>query len=209
MRKPYLRLQAPFRLQARVRVLAALVVTLGFTLDASAVLTLVPTATPRKIIMQVGSAGSTVNNVTFNVTGANISPNPVAVTGVPSADTPASSPTGGTEVSLTTTNEAGKVYMNLTVDSSTGLICQSTSCGGTVIPFNTISWTSYNHGTAYQTLDIQDGTFTGSSSQPLALRTMTNTGIKITNVLIFRYNNTTLYPAGQYKGTVRYTAAIP
>lgn len=209
MRKSHLHPQALFRLRAKVRALVGLVAVLGFTVDAGAVITLLPNGSPRQIIMQVGSAGSTVNSVTFNVTGANISPNPVAVTGVPSANTPATSPAGGTTVSLTTTNESGVVHMNLTVDSSAGLICQSASCGTTVIPFNTISWTSYNHGTQYQTLDIQNGTFDGSSNQPLALRTMTNTSITMSNVLIFQYSNTTLYPAGQYQGTVRYTAAIP
>lgn len=83
------------------------------------------------------------------------------------------------------------------------------AAGSTVIPFNTVSWTSYNHAAPYATLDIQNGTFDGSASQPLALRTLTNTSIAMSNVLIFQYDNATFYPAGQYTGRVVYTATLP
>lgn len=187
--------------------LAGLAVLSG---PASAVILLAPVGSPRQIILQVGSTNATVNQVVFNVTGANVAPSPTPVTGVPSADTPATTPTGGTLVRVRTRNTATATRLTLTVNSSAGLTCVAGSgCGATVIPFNTISWTSYGSAAPYATLDIQSGTFTGAASQQLTSYTMTNTSVDMSNTLIFRYNNATLYPAGQYRGRVVYTATMP
>jgi hypothetical protein len=90
-----------------------------------------------------------------------------------------------------------------------------TGCGTTVIPFTTVSWTAYNHGT-FPTFDIQNGTFTGAANQTLADIPVGRGGgrvnggsVTMSNVLVFQYNNATLYPSGQYKGRVVYTASIP
>lgn len=160
--------------------------------------------------MRVGAAGAVVNTVTFNVAGANVAPSAVAVTGTPDAGTPATTPVNGTEVTLTAglVNPGGQ-RVTLTVDSSAGMSCVAgTGCGTTVIPFNTVNWTSYNHVT-FPTFDIQDGTFTGATNQQLSNYTVSGGSITMSNVLIFQYNNATLYPAGQYRGRVIYTATIP
>lgn len=196
-------------LRGSARVAAGLLALL-LGVDAGAVITSLPTGSPRQITMRVGSADATVNSVTFDVNNASLFLNPTPVQGVPGNGIPATSPTGGTEVYLLTRNESGTVKMNLTVSSAAGLSCVAGSgCGSTVIPFNTVSWTSYNHAAPYATLDIQNGTFDGSASQPLALRTLTNTSIAMSNVLIFQYDNATFYPAGQYTGRVVYTATLP
>lgn len=178
--------------------------------NASAVFTFAAYTPVRQITMRVGSAGATVNDVTFNVTGANISPTPVAVTGTPGASSPVTSPVGGTEITLTAgLVSPGGQRVTLTADSSAGMTCVGgTGCGTTVIPFTTVSWTSYNHVT-FPTFDIQDGAFTGATNQTLTNYTVSGGSVTMSNVLIFQYNNTTLYPSGQYKGRVVYTATIP
>lgn len=184
--------------------------SLFFTQNASAVFTFSAYTPVRQITMRVGSAGATVNNVTFNVTGANISPTPVAVAGVPGGGAPVTSPVGGTEVTLTAglVNPGGQ-RVTLTVNSSAGMACVGgTGCGTTNIPFSTVSWTSYNHVT-FPTFDIQNGTFTGATNQSLTNYTVNGGSVTMSNVLIFQYNNATIYPSGQYTGRVIYTASIP
>lgn len=200
--------------KAAPRFMVGFVVAAGFMHEAKAVFTFTSFGSPRQIIMQVGSANTTVNNVTFNVSNANISPTPVPVTGTPGSGTPSTSPAGGTEIRVTTRypNPGGNnsTQVTLTVSSPPGLACvAATGCGSTTIPFNTVSWTSYNHDATYPTFDIQDGVFSGTVNQPLTNFYVTGNSITMSNVLIFSYNNATLYPSGQYTGRVTYTAAIP
>lgn len=177
--------------------------------DASAVITLLPTGSPRRITMQVGSADTAVNQVVFDVSNANVSPNPLPITGVPGAGAPATTPAGGVLVRVITRN-GNNTELRLTVDSSAGLSCVPASgCGATVIPFSTISWVAYNHDTTYPTFDIQNGVFTGAVAQLLTDYIMVNVSVDMSNVLIFSYDNATLYPAGQYLGRVTYTATMP
>jgi hypothetical protein len=180
--------------------------------DAKAVFTFSDLTTKRSITMQVGSSQyGTINSVNFTVNNTAVSPNPVPVTGVPSttASTAATSPAGGTLVSLTA-KMPGTTLVLLNVDSAAGLSCVGGSgCGTTIIPFNTISWTSYNHDPTYPAFDIQDGTFNGSSSQNLTAYYVSGGSVSMSNVLIFQYANTMLYPAGQYTGRVTFTASMP
>jgi hypothetical protein len=165
----------------------------------------------RQITMRVGAAGAVVNTVTFNVTGANVAPTPTPVIGTPDAGTPATTPVNGIEVTLTAglVNPGGQ-RVTLTVDSSAGMSCVAGSgCGTTSIPFTTVNWTSYNHDLTYPTSDIQNGTFTGATNQQLTNYTVSGGSVAMSNILIFQYNNATLYPAGQYRGRVIYTATIP
>lgn len=206
---------APYRASARAtlaRVALGAALAAGVVADAHAVFTFTAFGTPRRIIMQVGSANTTVNNVTFNVNNATLFLNQTPVTGTPGNGTPATTPANGTEIRVTTripTNTAG-VQVVLSVDSSAGLTCVGGSgCGATVIPFSTVSWTSYNHDTTYPTFDIQDGTFNGSATQQLTNFVVTGASITMSNVLIFQYDNATLYPFGQYTGRVTYTASMP
>ncbi len=181
---------------------------------AHALITLLPTGSPRSITMRVGSAiAGDINTVTFDVQNANISPNPTAVTGVPSAGS--SSTAGRVTILVQTRNSAAQTNLRVTANSSAGLTCVSGSgCGSTIIPFSTISWTSYNTDTTYPTLDFQSGTFNGTTTQQLLMGvttglTLTGTSVRVQNELVFSYNNTTLYPAGQYRGRVAYTASMP
>lgn len=189
----------------------AAVVILGCVIpEAGAVFTFTALGTPRRITMQVGSTNTTINNVTFNVTNAALFLNPTPVTGTPGNGTPATTPANGTEIRVTTRFPNSGTSVNLTVDSSAGLTCVGgTGCGTTGIPFNTVSWTSYNHDATYPTFDIQDGTFSGSASQPLTGFTVTGASITMSNVLIYQYSNSTLFPSGKYTGRVTYTATIP
>ncbi|MGD9889093.1 MAG: hypothetical protein AB7S56_07500 [Halothiobacillaceae bacterium] len=181
--------------------------------EALATITLLPTGSPRQIILRVGSNNGTVNRVDFDVSGANLAQNPQPVQGVPTNGAPATSPAGGVEIFLQTRNRnvnGVDTTIFLTADSSSGLTCQSAaSCGSTVIPFNTISWISYNQATNYPGLDIQNGTFDNSTSQRLIGVRATNTSVSFSNVLVFTYNNATIYPAGVYQGRVTYTASMP
>lgn len=194
-------------------VAAALVAAaVGWPLPAHAVFTFTAFGSPRRIIMQVGSANTTVNNVTFNVNNASLFLNNTPVVGVPGNGTPATSPANGTEIRVTTRipTTGGNTQVTLSVDSSAGLTCVGGSgCGTTIIPFSTVSWTSYNHDATYPTYDIQDGTFNGSATQQLTNFYVSGASITMSNVLIFQYDNATLYPAGQYTGRVTYTATMP
>lgn len=185
--------------------------------DAGAVFTFGSLTTRRIITMQVGSANSgTINSVTFDVNNSAVNPSPVGVTGVPS-NTPgtlATSPANGVLVSMTaqipTVSSNSWTNVVLTVNSSAGLMCVGGSgCGSTIIPFSTVSWTSYNKDTTYPGLDIQDGAFTGSASQTLTNFYVAGGSVTMQNVLVFQYANTTLYPAGQYNGRVTFTASMP
>ena len=81
-------------------------------------------------------------------------------------------------------------------------------CGSTAIPFSDVCWVSTNKVTGGG--DIQDGCFTGSATQPLASfgRVLFNSR-RMYNTLRFTYANARVYPAGQYRGTVTYTATVP
>lgn len=177
--------------------------------QAHALITLLPTGSPRSITMRVGSAiAGDINTVTFDVQNANVSPTPTAVTGVPSAGS--SSTPGRVTILVQTTNSATRTVLNVTANSAAGLSCVSGSgCGSTIIPFSTISWVSYNLDTTYPGLDFQSGAFDGTTTQSLIGVAMTGTSVRIQNELVFSYNNTTLYPAGQYRGRVAYTASMP
>lgn len=189
---------------------AGLVGTACFLPEAGAVFIFTPLGSPRQIILQMGSANNTVNSVNFNVAGASLSPGLVPVTGVPGNGSPATTPANGTEIRVTTRIPNSNTQVTLTVDSPAGLSCVGGSgCGATVIPFSTVSWTSYNQDASYPGFDIQDGTFSGTAGQTLTNFLVNGVSVTMSNVLIFQYSNATLYPAGQYTGRVTYTATIP
>lgn len=185
--------------------------------DAGAVFIFTPLGTPQAVTLRVGSANTTVNRVTFTVSNANVSPNPTPVTGVPSAGTPATSPAGGVEIEVITRNPSrafAQYTMTLTADSSSNLACVAGSgCGATIIPFTAIRWTSYNQQTGTGAgSDIQSEAFDGTAAQPLASYTSYSilgfgNSVTMRNVLVFEYDNATLYPSGRYLGRVVYTAS--
>ena len=168
------------------------------------------------LTLRVGTAGATVDTVAFSVTGANAGLTPVAVTGTPSIGVSVAP----TRPMLTT---AISRPVTLVVDSSAALACQSGGCGSTTIPFSKISWVATSNDTAASG-DIQSGRFTASAGQTIASynanasvcsgglcpvagwtfqsRQLTGT------VLQFSYDNDVVYPGGNYKGTVRFTASM-
>lgn len=202
----------------KMRMSLGLLAALCFIPEAGAVFLDAPIGSNRRITMRVGSANTVNNVVTFNVTNANVSPNPTPITGVPNAGanpSPSPAQTNGVEVNAAAvfTNTNGNT-VTVTVNSSVALQCvASTGCGNTTIPFSSIKWTSYNLAPSSYGggLDIQSGTFAGSALQQLSKSSWTggtnsNGSTTLRNVLVFEYDNATLYPAGQYTGTVTFTA---
>ncbi len=162
------------------------------------------TLSSSSLTLRVGSAGGTIDNVDFDVSGANIRPSPAPVT---RPDT------------VTVTLTANKAILSLltsarlTADSSAGLSCQTpSSCGSTIIPFSSISWVSTNPEPLGG--DIQSGSFTGAGAQQLASFALPVLGLVLsartvmTNNLRFTYANSTLYPSGVYRGRVVFTASM-
>ena len=113
--------------------------------------------------------------------------------------------------------------VTLKVDSVAGLSCQSGGCGSTIIPFSQISWVASNNGNAASG-DIQNGRFNDTSNQQIASfnanatfcsfwiifclgYTYQSNAMNATR-LQFSYDNDVVYPAGNYKGTVRFTASM-
>lgn len=191
-------------------------------MPARAVITTVTdTGSTYGLTLRVGSAGATVDTVAFSVTGANAGLTPTAVTGTPTIDVwvmPVR-PVANTTVARPVT---------LRVDSSAGLSCQSGGCGTTVIPFSKVSWVATNNSSAASG-DIQSGRFDGSATQSIAsynanatfcvgplglpcvlgIGTWTYLSNNITATrLQFSYDNDVIYPGGNYKGTVRFTASM-
>lgn len=191
-------------------------------MPARAVITTVTdTGSTYGLTLRVGSAGATVDTVAFSVTGANAGLTPTAVTGTPTIDVwvmPVR-PVANTTVARPVT---------LRVDSSAGLSCQSGGCGTTVIPFSKVSWVATNNSSAASG-DIQSGRFDGTATQSIAsynanatfcvgplglpcvlgIGTWTYLSNNITATrLQFSYDNDVIYPGGNYKGTVRFTASM-
>lgn len=180
---------------------------------ASAVLVFFDLASPRFIQLQVGAPGGTVNTVGFRVSGANTSPSPQAVQGVPDALTPSNGVPGGVRVRMRGQWASGNQTLRLLVNSAAGMACVAGSgCGSTVIPFTTVGWVSHELEITpgYAGWDIQSGSFNGGIAQQLVGLTccFTNKAVEVANTLVFTYDNATLYPAGRYRGAVTFTAVI-
>lgn len=158
-----------------------------------------------RLTLRVGSALGTIDIVDFAVTGTGIQPNNAPVV---SANT----------VSIVMTAEKslllglGLNSARLTVDSSAGMTCVAASgCGTVTIPFSTVTWQTQNPDASG--LDIRSGGFTGDSGQQIALfglpvLTNLSSSTVMSNLLSFSYANSTLYPAGTYRGRVVFTATM-
>jgi hypothetical protein len=198
---------------------AAALMAASLALPAGAVITTVTdTGSSYAITLRVGSTGTTVDTVAFNVTGANAGLTPAAVTAAATIDV-------WVMPVRPTTNTTTARPVTLRVDSSAGLACQSGGCGATVIPFSDIQWIASNNG-ASGSGDIQSGRFDDSNNQTIAsynanatscsgilcflgLGTWSYLSRNVTATRMqFTYDNDVLYPAGNYKGTVRFTASM-
>jgi hypothetical protein len=187
------------RVGIALRVLGVLLTASLHAADAGAVfIDTTPATTVGAITMRVGST-TAVDTVTFaTISSSNISPSPSAV--AYGADV--------TVEALAEFNWVGTRTVTVTANSLAGLACTGGGCGATVIPFSEICWVSTNKVLGGG--DIQDGCFTGIAVQPLAaFSTVGNTNRLMRNFLRFSYQNSRVYPAGNYRGTVTYTATLP
>lgn len=197
--------------------LAAALSTWGLPLAHALITTTYPTGNvQRSITLRVGSTGTTIDEVSFDVSNASVAPTQGAITGAGA---------GPVTVTMTTNQRRTGLQVTtatLTVSSTTGLTCSTaSSCDSTIIPFSTISWTASNPQTTGSNAfkDIQSGTFNGSSAQQLAQFSLPKAAdmsaqgsnsatTTMTNTLTFQYANTTVYPSGTYKGRVTFTASM-
>ena len=184
-----------------LRVMGVLLTASLHAADAGAVFINFDLNSPLQLRLRVGSTGNTVDTVSFPaISGANISPAPSAVTYASLVDV---------EVSLQRPAINFPNNVVLTVNSTVGMACVAGSgCGSTIIPFTDVCWVSTNKVAGGG--DIQDGCFTGSATQPLAsFGWVLFSSRRMYNTLRFTYANARVYPAGQYRGTVTYTATVP
>ncbi len=188
---------------------------LGASFGARAVVTYFNANGARSITLRVGSNNTTVNTVTFDVLNANIAPTPAPVQGVPGNGAPATSPPNGVQVLLQTNRRGNSPdVVKLLVNSSAGMACQTGVCTSSplTIPFSTVSWTSYETGGGAFSAGIASGSFNGSAAQTLysgTVPTASGNSVIVSNILVFQYANTTVYPSGTYRGRVTYTASVP
>lgn len=206
---------------ASATALAAAAALFASTPARAVITTVTDTGSSYLLTLRVGSAGATVDTVAFSVTGANAGLTPTAVTGTPTIDVwviPVR-PVANTTVARPVT---------LRVDSSVALTCQSGGCGTTAIPFSKISWVATGNSNAASG-DIQNGRFDATANQSIAsydanatfcvgplglpcvlgVGTWTYLSRNLTATrLQFSYDNDVIYPGGNYKGTVRFTASM-
>jgi hypothetical protein len=138
---------------------------------------------PTLLFLQVGTAGATVDTITFDVLDV---PGTGSVTGVSSGANPV-------PVRAVSTVNAGST-ITLTADSSIALDDGT----GNTIPFNEISWVGGG--------DFASNTFDGTAAQ--VLETFTDSSDN-NGTYLFAYDNDTQYSAGTYSGTVIYTLSSP
>lgn len=138
---------------------------------------------PTLLFLQVGTAGATVDTITFDVIDV---PGTGPVDGIPSGANPV-------PVRVVSTVNAGNNII-LTADSSVPL-----GDGlGNNIPFNEISWVGSDA--------FASGSFDGTAAQ--LLETFTDSSDN-RGTYSFAYDNANHYPAGNYLGTVVYTLSSP
>lgn len=136
---------------------------------------------PRFISFQVGSAGTVVDLVQFDVNGNDVG------NGTPVART------GGAAVPVTLVSNVGNVTLSAS-GSNAGL-----EDGTSVIPWSTITGSSSN--AAELPVPAIGGAGTGL--------TATNGVINATADWTFQYANSDIVAAGTYEGTVTYTVTAP
>lgn len=205
------------RLQLRVCLVAA--AWLVPVAQSGAVVTIINGYTGvRTLVMRIGTAApGSIDTVQFDVGGVSgnsqvfsptVNGNGVAI----------AASTGAVPISMNMRVPSGNLVQafSMTVTSPTALTCVSGGCGASTIPFSAISWTVTTAPTgANANFDFQNGTFVGGTTQSLnnfPIGTTTTLGfaaqVTFSNTLNFQYANTTAFPAGNYSGTVVYTATL-
>ena len=139
---------------------------------------------------------------------------PAATSAAYGNNVPVAASSGGVPIRMMMQVPSGNVpqLMITTVTSPAALNCDSGGCGSAAIPFSDISWvvTPSSSG-AYTVLDLQNGKFVSGGGTQNLFGFMLTSGagtFDVANTMNFFYANTTAYPAGNYKGTVVYTATL-
>jgi len=174
----------------------------------------------RTLTLRVGTAtAGAIDTVQFNVGGATVGnslPYAAAVNGNGVAI--AASSGGAVAINMKMQVPASKVPQNVTttVTYPPALTCISGGCGSAAIPFSKIRWTTNSPSS----LDFQSGYFSdGGSPKTIQSGQLNSTAdplislvggtFDVSNTMTFTYINDVAYPAGNYSGTVTYTATLP
>jgi len=161
---------------------------------------------PGRIILQVGSGTTTINQVNISVPGANVGDGTaVASTSVTPADP--TCPANSILIDAQARSQTNQPRTaTLTADSSTPL-----NSGTATIPFTEISWASSTpgggpNGCLAAPVTIPSGTFSGASGQSLVSFGASQRACVCAQ---FSYRNTGIVSAGTYTGRVTYTLTMP
>lgn len=162
---------------------------------------------PGRLILQIGSTSTTINQVNFSVPGASVgNGTAVASTSVSPASPACPGNSVLIDIQARSTNARPRTA-TLSVDSSAPL-----ASGGFTIPFSQVAWTSSTTGAGGRNgclqapVTIPSGTFTGAPGQPLISITTSSRACVCAQ---FRYLNQSIVSAGTYTGRVTYTLAMP
>jgi hypothetical protein len=182
------------------RTLVSSVTAFGLLTPAEAVFTNLGIPFFHTISIRVGSFGGTVDTVNFGTVAGNVVGNSAAITASGTVDV----------VVNALTLVSGSRTVTVNADSAAGMSCQTAAtCASTLIPFSAVSWTVSNSvapSGSPSVFDIQAGSFNTSASQTIA---SFPSGRRMDNTLSFKYANSTVYPAGTYRGRVTFTASMP
>lgn len=169
----------------------------------------------RTLTLRVGTATTgAIDNVQFDVGNTGLGNSMPTAANPHGNGVPVAASTTPVQIRMNMQVPAGNIpqAVTTTVTSPVGLTCISGGCGAAVIPFSAISWVAAPAATG----DFQNGTFAGGSTQTIQTYTLTGLGptlfggtADVSTTLTFSYANTTAYPAGNYRGTVTYTASLP
>jgi len=160
---------------------------------------------PGRLILQIGSGATTVNQVNFSVPGASVGNGTAVASSVAPADP--TCPANSVLIDAQARSQSNQPRTaTLTADSSAAL-----ASGGFTIPFSQIAWTSTTpgggpNGCLNSPVTIPSGTFTGAAGQSLV---SFGTAQRACVCAQFRYLNQNIVSAGTYTGRVTYTLAMP
>ena len=135
----------------------------------------------RAILVQIGTAGGTIDKVTFTLTAANVG------SGTPVVGTP------GVLINVAARDTVART-IQVVADSSAPLVN-----GASTLSFNQISWTASD-------TDIPAGTFSGAAGQLIVTFPV---NFQLFNTHTFRYANTQVLQPGTYTGRITYTITMP
>lgn len=169
----------------------------------------------RTLTLRVGTpTAGVMDTVQFNVGSAPFNNSMPTAPSVNGNGTPIAASSGGVVIRMNMQVPVGNLTQSVTttVLSPAALTCISGGCGGASIPFSKISWTANPQSSD----DFQSGTF--NPGPPQVIQSGTYRGhlfgilggtYDASSTLNFIYANDTAYPAGNYSGTVTYTATLP